>query len=66
VAGPSDAELDALIERATVDAYDEHEGARAVRAALFVPAGQAVPAGQLAGGWPGIAGRRALLAVTGL
>jgi hypothetical protein len=25
VAGPSDAELDALVEQATVDAYDEYE-----------------------------------------
>jgi hypothetical protein len=49
-----------------VDAYDEREGARAVRAALIAHAGQAVPAGQLTGGWPGIAGRWPLLAVTGL
>jgi hypothetical protein len=37
----------------------------AVRAALIVHAGQAVPAGRLAGGLPGVGGRWPLLAVTG-
>jgi hypothetical protein len=43
VAGPSDAELDALVEQATVDAYDEYEQLASFR--VVIEEHLAVPTG---------------------